>query len=419
MATSNKAQDPEAAALSAIEEALNLAMARDGAGEGAKEPGLSTPIFPKASDPDKTPKLMRRDGTGEAIAADEAGRYPPPPPPRLPEVDDHSLFAAKRPDRRAERKRVADPTGLPPLPTDRGEQLAPSVAPANDDRHSVGPILRALNQKASRVPQVVAIVCSALWLALVAAYLLADRANIAAQGGFLRPAMAPYLMLAIGPVLFFIITAILIRRTQEMRFTARSMAEIAMRLAEPETIASEQIVTLSQAIRREIVSMGDGIERALARAGELETLVRSEVSNLERSYSENERRIKALVDSLSSERENMLSNAERMRSALAGMQETFAQDIDAASARFSEGLGQVASQVTGSLGAKGEEIRSGLSQTGEELIAESDDAQRGHRRAARADPADRRTDPQRDGQRHHRRPAAARRRDRYEFAQRR
>ena len=96
-----------------------------------------------------------------------------------------------------------------------------------------------------------------------------------------------------------------------------------MRLAEPESIASEQMVTLSQAIRREIVSMGDGIERALARAGELETLVRSEVSNLERSYSDNERRIRTLVEELSTERETMLTNSERMRNAIGGAQDSF------------------------------------------------------------------------------------------------
>ncbi len=55
------------------------------------------------------------------------------------------------------------------------------------------------------------------------------------------------------------------------------MTEVAIRLIEPETIATEQVVTLSQAIRREAASMGDGIERALARAGELEVIVRTEV----------------------------------------------------------------------------------------------------------------------------------------------
>ena len=62
------------------------------------------------------------------------------------------------------------------------------------------------------------------------------------------------------------------RRANEMRLTARSMTEVAIRLAEPETVATEQVVSLSQAIRREVASLGDGIERALARASELETI---------------------------------------------------------------------------------------------------------------------------------------------------
>jgi hypothetical protein len=259
---------------------------------------------------------------------------------------------------------------MPPLNAEQGEQLVPSARPANDDRHSVGPILRALNKRPSRLPQILAIGFSALWLLLASIYIYASRGSLAGQGSvFTRPETALYGLLAFGPVLFFIITAILIRRAQEMRLTARSLAEIAMRLAEPETIATEQMVTLSQAIRREIVSMGDGIERALARAGELETLVRSEVSNLERSYSDNERRIKALVDGLSSERENMLNNAERMRTAITSVQEAFAQDIQVASAHLADGLGEAANRVTTSLGAKGEEIRFALGRTGEELVS--------------------------------------------------
>ena len=43
-----------------------------------------------------------------------------------------------------------------------------------------------------------------------------------------------------------------------------------MRLAEPDTVAGELVVTVGQAIRREVAAMGDGVERALARAAELE-----------------------------------------------------------------------------------------------------------------------------------------------------
>ena len=100
------------------------------------------------------------------------------------------------------------------------------------------------------------------------------------------------LIVVAGPIFFFYLTAALVRRAHEMRLTAQSMTQVAMRLVEPETIATEQVVTLSQAIRREVASMGDGIERALARASELESMVRNEVSGLERSYSDNERRIR-------------------------------------------------------------------------------------------------------------------------------
>lgn len=367
MATSNKAQDPAAAALLAIEEALNLAAAGSPAGESPKAPEVSTPVFPKASDADKTPKLMRRQGeTPDAKAsADMGDRFAP----RLPEVDEHPMFAPGRGERRSERK-AADPQKMPPLAADNNDPLAPSARPANDDRHSIGPILRALNKRPSRAPQIAAVALSVLWLVLVSIYFYASRGSVGGHGSFFsRPDTALYALLAFGPVLFFVITAILMRRAQEMRLTARSLAEIAMRLAEPEAVATEQVVTLSQAIRREIVSMGDGVERALARAGELETLVRSEVSNLERSYSDNERRIKTLVDGLSNERENMLHNAERMRNAIASVQENFTQDIGAASARLAEGLSDAANRVTTSLGAKGEEIRLALGRTGDELVS--------------------------------------------------
>ncbi len=128
------------------------------------------------------------------------------------------------------------------------------------------------------------------------------------------------------------------------------------------------MVTLSQAIRREIVSMGDGIERALARAGELETLVRSEVSNLERSYSENERRIRSLVDELQTERESMMANSERMRSAVGGAQDSFAQELDTAAVRLSENLNNAGNRITTTLGSTAEEIRFSIARVGEDLL---------------------------------------------------
>ncbi|MFX6728752.1 hypothetical protein ABTH13_20600, partial [Acinetobacter baumannii] len=79
---------------------------------------------------------------------------------------------------------------------------------------------------------------------------------------------------------------------------AQSMAQMAVRFSEPEHVANGAIVTVGQAIRREVAAMGDGVERAVARAGELEALVANEVSSLERAYSDNEVRIRALLQDI-------------------------------------------------------------------------------------------------------------------------
>ena len=87
-------------------------------------------------------------------------------------------------------------------------------------------------------------------------------------------------------------------------------------LAEPETVAGEHVATLSQAIRRELTSMGDGVERAIARAAELETRVKAEVSTLERSYSDNERKIRSLIAEMADQREAIVANGGRVRAAI-------------------------------------------------------------------------------------------------------
>ena len=72
------------------------------------------------------------------------------------------------------------------------------------------------------------------------------------------------------PIAFIWAVASMIWRNQEMRIVARQISDVASRLAEPEDLATDAVVNVSQAIRREVASVGDGIERALARASELE-----------------------------------------------------------------------------------------------------------------------------------------------------
>ena len=129
------------------------------------------------------------------------------------------------------------------------------------------------------------------------------------------------------PVLFFYVLAHMIWRAQELRIIAQSMAEVAMRLAEPEDVARDSIVTVGQAIRREVAAMGDGVERALARAAELEALVHNEVSALERAYNDNEVRIRGLIEDLANQRDTLVGQAEQVRNAITGVHLDLTHDI--------------------------------------------------------------------------------------------
>ena len=261
MAVQNDAKDPAAAAFLAIEEALNLVKLDPDAdpAAGSQPDAPSEPVVnsgrgaPSEGQPALPPVTAERNGTPPADA--------PVPFVGLGETNDRTLARS----------------------TNGG--LSTAGLHANDDRRSVGQLLAALQARPNSTPFVLAALGSAVW-AVVCGYGLYAGGSFSgglSAASLARPELLGGIGVLVGPIVFFFIIAALMRRIQDMRLTTRSMAAIAVRLAEPETIATEQVVSLSQAIRREVASMGDGIERALARAGELEAIVRNEVPNLKRS----------------------------------------------------------------------------------------------------------------------------------------
>src|SRR5262249_8453389 len=126
--------------------------------------------------------------------------------------------------------------------------------------------------------------------------------------GLATPVLAMLAVVFFVPIIFFYVLAHMAWRSQELRLITQAMAEVALRLADPETVG--------QAIRREVTAMGDGVERALARAAELETLVANEVSALEHAYNDNEVRIRALLQDLGGQRDNLVGQAEQIRDAI-------------------------------------------------------------------------------------------------------
>ena len=242
---------------------------------------------------------------------------------------------------------------------------------ANDDRAELGRILQTLHHRPARMPYVLASAGALIWAAgsLATAYFYAGQL----QTLFATPRLgiAAVIGLACGivvPVIFFYVLAHMFRRTQDLRLIAETIAEVAMRLAQPEDTAREQVVSVGQAIRREVAAMGDGVERALARAAELELLVHNEVSAIERAYNDNEVRIRDLLNGLANQRETLVSQAEHVRNAIAGVHLDLSHDITSVGDLVADKVSEVAQRVTRSLTEKGEHITLALGHVGDSMI---------------------------------------------------
>ncbi|MEN0000429.1 MAG: hypothetical protein AAF940_06050 [Pseudomonadota bacterium] len=195
-----------------------------------------------------------------------------------------------------------------PAPSTRAPSPAPApspVAPANDDSASKDYVqtISRLESKPAGNPFLTASIFSLLWViggVAVAHILYAPEIWTINSVAGLRefPGAIGVMVGTIIPIFFIFVLALMLRRAAEMRQTAKSMSEIAFRLAAPEKLAGERVATVGEAVRREVAAMGDGIERTIARATELEAMMQSEVSDLERVYTDNEARVRSILTAL-------------------------------------------------------------------------------------------------------------------------
>jgi hypothetical protein len=324
-----KIQDPSEAALTAIQEALQV---RD-------EPAPAADESPGPADPADAPPEVRHRASQAA--------------PASAEDDDLFLDAAPAPGPRMSEQPSARPA-------------------ANDDRESIGQVLQAIQRRPSRVSYSVAGLFTLGWLIAAGALTwlyLADLQALLAQGQTAVPILLVLSALVVLPIVFSFLLAQMVWRSQELRIIAQSMAEVAMRLAEPESAARESIVSVGQAIRREVAAMGDGVERALARAAELESLVHNEVSALERAYNDNEVRIRGLLQELAGQRDTLVEQAEQVRNAISSVHLDLSHDITAVSDLVAEKVNETAQRITRTLADRGEHITLALGHAGDSMIS--------------------------------------------------
>ncbi|MGI9403080.1 MAG: hypothetical protein ACR2OF_01040, partial [Hyphomicrobium sp.] len=267
-------------------------------GSEAKEP----PSLPTSDAKEAPPSGSDTEEPSSAKAHDEeeagGSREQQPEPPSGPQPDTPSRRVARRRPTGPVRRRVA----------------------ANDDAPSMGGLIYALQQKPSSKPFKIAGIASLTWGAVGIVFSIvmirSQAEGLSLTQILFQPAMFVTAAAIAIPIAVLWFLALLAWRAEELRLRSSTMTEVAVRLAEPERMAEESIASLGQAVRRQVSFMNDAVSRALGRAGELEALVHNEVAVLERSYEDNERKIRSLIKELSGERHALVNTSDRVSGTL-------------------------------------------------------------------------------------------------------
>ena len=260
---------------------------------------------------DQIAKLMAIAGraTEPVDSLEDSGRAVDQPPPLSQKAATQPSIPASIPvpqsaneatSRRVARRRPAGPV--------RGKIAA------NDDVPSIGGLIYALEQKPSTKIFRIAAIASAVWAVVGIGYgaitLAPELSSGAALSTVLLHPVTFYTATAvIVPIAIFWLLAVLNWHIASLALKSSTMTEVAIRLAEPDRAAEQSIASLGQAVRRQVSFMNDAVSRALGRAGELEALVHNQVADLERSYEQNERRIRGLIQELTGERHALLNTS--------------------------------------------------------------------------------------------------------------
>ncbi len=259
---------------------------------------------------------------------------------------------------------------------DEIDALPPASPPAaaNDEVNpELASLIYSIQQKPSSKVFLLTFILSLAWLAACGYYgyqniLPTLGENFELASFFKSSTLLTFAAITFLPLLPLWAFAILVRRSQEMRHAANSMTEAAIQLLQPENVASNSVATVGRAIRREVTAMGDGVERAIARAGELEFMVQKEVMNLERSYGDSEVRLRRLVDEIGTERDTMVQHADQLKSAISSTHSNLTSDIEVVSSKIEDTLRNATMSMSDTLELRSDTITSKLSETSEGLI---------------------------------------------------
>ncbi|HEY1247050.1 MAG TPA: hypothetical protein VGF29_19685, partial [Hyphomicrobiaceae bacterium] len=301
-----------------------------------------------ANPPPDLPLPGTRSGrTDRTAPAAPAAAKPAAPKPTLAGAAKAALAGGST---AAETKPADTPAPITPPPRRRAAAPPRARVAANDDAPSIGGLIFALQQKPTNQPFVMAAAGSGGWLAVGSLLAWAMLAPEIGRTGFFAALGSPTMIIVAAtiflPIALFWFLAMLAWRAQELKLMSAAMTEVAVRLAEPDRAAEQSAASLGQAVRRQVSFMNEAISRALGRAGELEGLVHNEVASLEKAYTENENKIRNLIQELAGERHALVSTTDKVSETLKAMGSDVPTLIDKLSqqqvklAKIIEGAGQ-------------------------------------------------------------------------------
>lgn len=175
------------------------------------------------------------------------------------------------------------------------------VEAANEDSPAGAHLHRLISRRPNRAVLYGALAITVFYLGVAAAYVwgLYGTRPLAA----IPPADLWTIGATIGvPVFLLWLTTYLIWQSQQLRLMSEALARTAMRLTEPEDIATEQVATVAQAVRREIDDMKAGVDDALEQATALNALLSRQLESLEAGTGRAEYRARAIEEVLNRNR---------------------------------------------------------------------------------------------------------------------
>lgn len=268
--------------------------------DGARAPLSTREAAPSGVAPSATKTDNALPGGPSLLGSLALAAPVPSPASPVPSEANADPATVEPPPRRIARRRPAGPV--------RGKIAA------NDDVPSIGGLIYALEQKPSARVFRIAAIASAVWavvgITFASLTLFPKLSDGASFGAILADPVLFYTAAAVlVPIAIFWLLALLNWHIASLSLKSSTMTEVAIRLAEPDRNAEQSIASLGQAVRRQVSFMNDAVSRALGRAGELEALVHNQVADLERSYEQNEQRIRGLIQELTGERHALLNTS--------------------------------------------------------------------------------------------------------------